>query len=255
MSEPTILITGNDEGISNKDLDTATKRLLKGKQYKDLSTLCVIPTRGMIPARCVESWWSLWNPMNNRFQRMIITGMEVGDAYQQAVELLLNHPILKDFKYMLTLEEDNAPPADGLLKLLENICDCPEPCREHFVQVAGLYWTKGHGTGQPMIYGDPKKLLTFHPQVPIPDALQECNGTGMGFTLYHTGIFRDAVFREMCTPPNGNAPVFFKTPQDINGTATQDLYNAGRLRQAGFRIASDNRVRVGHWDQTSGTMF
>lgn len=256
MSEPQIIITGKEEGLNNSAIEAATERLLAGRQYKDMSILCVIPTRGVIPARVVESWWSLMTPMNNRFHRMIISGMEVGDAYQQAVDLLLTNEYLKDFKYLLWLEEDNAPPADGLLKLLESICDCKVPCRDHFVQVAGLYWTKGHGTGQPMIYGDPKGLMTFQPQVPLMDTVQECNGTGMGFTLLHAGVFRDKKYREISTPAGSKEPVWFKTvnsPEE--GLGTQDLYQMSRLRKAGFRIASDNRVRVGHYDLASNTMF
>lgn len=249
MSEPQIIITGQDEGLNNADLDAATERLRAGKQYKDMSTLCVIPTRGTIPARVVESYMGLQSPMNNRFHRMFISGMEVGEAYNQAVELLLHHDMLKDYKYLLTMEEDNLPPYDGLLKLMENICDCRKVCKQHYAQLAGLYWTKGHGTGQPMIYGNPNGLITFEPQVVQPDTIQECNGTGMGFTLFHTGIFRDKKFRELS---NG---AWFKTVQEGGSMGTQDLYMMANLRRAGFRIGSDNRVRVGHYDRETETVF
>lgn len=257
MSEATIIITGQDEGLNNADLEAATERLRTGKQYKDMSTLCVIPTRGVISARVVESYMGLQSPMNNRFHRMFVSGMEVGEAYNQAVELLLHHDMLKDFKYLLTMEEDNLPPYDGLLKLMENICDCKRACREHFAQLAGLYWTKGHGTGQPMIYGNPHGLLTFEPQVVQPGTIQECNGTGMGFTLFHTGIFRDKKFKETSTPEGSNKPVWFKTVQGEGSASmgTQDLYMMSNLRRAGFRIGSDNRVRVGHYDQGTETVF
>lgn len=233
------------EGINNADLKRAQDRLKKAKAYKDVSTVCVIPTRGQVSFRVVESWLNLQSPMNQKFVRLGIQGVEVGDAYEKAVEIILNHPQLKDFKYMLTLEEDNIPPPDGLLKLYENICDCAKPCTDHFVQVAGLYWTKGHDTGQPMIYGDPKKLLAFNPQVPKPNAVQECNGTGMGFTLFHMGLFRDKRFERP----------WFKTLQGADGMGTQDLYMMGKIRKLGYRIASDNRVRVGHYDASTDTVF
>src|SRR5262245_23538556 len=142
----------------------------------------VVPTRGVIPARVVESWMGLMSPMNNPFVRMFISGMEVGDAYNAAVDTILAHPVLSKFPYMLTVEEDNLPPPDGLLRLLESMDD--------YAAVGGLYWTKGEG-GQPMIYGDPKAILAFQPQVPIPDRVQECNGLGMGFTLFRLDTFRD----------------------------------------------------------------
>lgn len=158
--------------------------------------------------------------------------MEVGDAYNTAVELILNHPELSTWKYMLTLEEDNMPPPDGLLKLLETI--------PGHGAVGGLYWTKGE-EGQPMIYGNPQGILNFIPQLPIPDQIQECNGLGMGFTLFDIDMFR-----------NVESP-WFKTRQEYTpgeGVAmyTQDLYFFEKAKKAGYKMASDNRVKVGHLD-------
>jgi hypothetical protein len=241
MSEPAIFI-GGDIGISHRDLKKTKERLERGKQYKDLSTVCVVPTRGLISARVVESWMNLMMPMNNRFVRIFVQGMEVGDAYQKAVESILDHPMLRNFKYLLTLEEDNIPPPDGLLKLLESICGCKNVCKEHFAQVAGLYFTKGE-LGQPMIYGDPKGIMSFEPQIPKTNTVQECNGTGMGFTLFHLGLFKD---KQVPQP-------WFKTIQEYDpnkGTSigTQDLYFMANIRRLGYRIASDNRVKVGHYE-------
>jgi hypothetical protein len=243
MTEPQIII-GDSAGFHNSDLEAANARLKKGKQYKDLSTICVIPTRGVIPARAAEAFCNLMSPMNNPFLRMWISGMEVGEAYEMAVETILSNEGLKNFRYLLTMEEDNLPPPDGLLKLYENICDCAEPCNVHFAQVAGLYWTKGEG-GQPMIYGDPKGVLGFQPQVVQPNAIQETNGTGMGFTLFHLGLFRDKSIERP----------WFKTVQGPEGLGTQDLYAMAKFRRAGYRIASDNRVRVGHLDVGTGVVW
>lgn len=248
MPEPTIII-GGDIGAHNKTLERTRERLRVAKQYKDLSTVCVIPTRGLIPARVVESWMSLMTPMNNAFIRIFAQGFEVGDAYSEALEAILAHPQIRKFKYLLTLEEDNMPPPDGLLKLLENICDCDKPCLNHFVQVAGLYFTKGE-MGQPMIYGDPKTIMNFQPQVPVPDKIQESNGTGMGFTLFHLGLFKD---KRIPKP-------WFKTVQEYDPQTgvqigTQDLYFMGNIRKLGYRVASDNRVKVGHLDHGSGMVW
>lgn len=240
MSEP-IIIMGDPSGHHNADLKASARRLREGKAYKDLSTVCVIPTRGVIPAAAVESWLSLMTPMNNKFLRIFVAGMEVGDAYEKAVELILSHEELSKWKYLLTLEEDNLPPADGLLKLYESICDCKVLCREHYAQVAGLYWTKGEA-GQPMIYGNPKEMLTFMPQVPIANTVQACNGTGMGFTLFRLDLFRS---KDIEKP-------WFRTVQEGGAQGTQDLFFMGKVRKAGYRIASDNRVRVGHWSQDEG---
>lgn len=172
-------------------------------------------------------------PMNQKFTRIIIKGMEVAEAYNTAVETILNHPELKNWKYMLTLEEDNMPPPDGLLKLYENV--------EDYAVIGGLYWTKGEG-GQPMIYGDPRGIFSFIPQVPIPDTIQECNGLGMGFNLWNLNIFRDPKFEKP----------WFKTvqswsPEEGGKMYTQDLYAYEKIRKLGYKVACDTRVKVGHY--------
>src|SRR5438874_557435 len=86
-------------------------------------------------------------------QRIGMLGMEVGDAYSTAIEQVLAHPGLKDHRYILTLESDNTPPPDGLLKLLRRMEEHPE-----FACIGGLYWTKYDG-GVPQIWGDPKDPL------------------------------------------------------------------------------------------------
>jgi hypothetical protein len=235
MTEPQIIL-GGDVGYHNRTQRRSAKRVKDSGAYRDLSTVCVIPTRGTVPARVVESWMGLQSPMNQAFVRMFIEGMEVGAAYEKAVDTILNHDMLRGFRYMLTLEEDNVPPSDGLLRLFENI--------DRFAVVAGLYYTKGEA-GMPMIYGDPKGILSFNPQTPVPGKVQECNGTGMGFTLFDLRLFREGKIERP----------FFRTQQDDRGVGTQDLYFAGKARQAGYRIASDNRVRVGHLDKTTGVCW
>lgn len=237
MSEPQIIV-GYEAGEHNSSKQSV-KRLTRGKTYKDLSTVIVIPTRGVIPARAVECWMGLMTPMNQKATRIFISGMEVGAAYNAAVELILKHPELGKWKYMLTLEEDNMPPPDGLLKLYESM--------DRFDAVGGLYWTKGE-EGQPMIYGAPGGILNFVPQKPVPDTVQECNGLGMGFTLFKIDMFRRM------------EPPWFQTVQEwtpgIGGRGyTQDLFFFESARKAGFRIASDNRVKVGHLDPETGKVW
>lgn len=233
--DPVIIVP---EGINNADIKKAQDRLRKGGQYHDLSTVIVCPTRGVIPARVVESWMQLMRPMNNKvYGPIFVQGAEVGAAYETAVEMILGSQ-LAEWKYVLTIEEDNMPPADGLLRLYESICQCPKLCGDHYGAVGGLYWTKGEGTGQPMIYGNPKGILSFEPQVPLPGRVQECNGLGMGFTLFRLDVFRDTAIERP----------WFKSIQSVTeGQGTQDLYFFSRMRKAGYRLASDNRVLVGHY--------
>lgn len=172
--------------------------------------------------------------MNQPFVRVMVKGMEVADAYNAAIENILNHPEISKWKYILTLEEDNMPPPNGLLKLYESIDD--------YSCVGGLYWTKGEA-GQPMIYGVPGKLPEFAPQIPEPDTVVEANGLGMGFNLFKMDLFRD----EKIPRP------WFKTlqewsPESGSASMTQDLYFYKNVRNLGYKVACDTRVKVGHYD-------
>jgi hypothetical protein len=157
--------------------------------------------------------------------------------------MVLENADLSAFKFILTLEEDNAPPADGLIKLYESI--------DTYDAVGGLYWTKGE-SGQPMCYGDPTVMpLNFIPQIPQPDTVTPCNGLGMGFTLFRTEMFKDKRF------DYGN---WFKTKQEVvpgKGTyvMTQDLWFFQKARELGYKFACDSRVKVGHYDAAAQLMW
>jgi hypothetical protein len=230
----------NLEGIHNSDLERARGRLMRGSTYKDLSTVCLIPTRGLISAKVVQSWLGLMTPMNQKFVRIFLEKMEVGDAYNNGIKMILDHPDLSKWKYILTLEEDNCPPPDGVLKLYEGMAK--------FDAVGGLYWTKGE-QGQPMIYGNVNELpKNFVPQLPIPDSVQPCNGLGMGFTLFKLDMFKKVP-----------AP-WFRTLQEFvpgQGTraCTQDLYFFQEAAKHGYKFACDTRCRVGHYDSSTDTCW
>jgi hypothetical protein len=236
------IVFENFLGKHNSELDSSISRLEKAKSYQDLSTVCIVPTRGVIPAKVVQNWWGMMNPMNQKFMRVFMIGMEVGAAYSAAIEQILANPILRSWKYILTLEEDNMPPPDGLIKLYENM--------DKFDVIGGLYWTKGD-LGQPMIYGHPKSIPgNFIPQLPIPETVQECNGLGMGFNLFKMDIFRD---------PRIPRP-WFKTLQEYNpgvGASgyTQDLYFYENIHKLGYKVACDTRVKVGHYDIDSDIVW
>src|SRR3954453_10642785 len=85
MTVPAIILS-TDPGVHNLNPDVSAERIKRGKGYRDLSTVCVIPTRGTVDARVVEAWWSLITPMNQPFVRLMVRGMEVADAYNAAVE-------------------------------------------------------------------------------------------------------------------------------------------------------------------------
>jgi len=235
------IVMENWQGRHNDDPEQSRERLLDGKTYRDLSTILVVPTRGTIAARVVQCWMNLMPPMNQRFMRMFLIGMEVGEAYNAAVETILAHPELSKWKYMVTLEDDNMPPPDGLINLYKGM--------DQFDVVGGPYWTKGEG-GQPMIYGDPKSFpKSFIPQVPqAEEGLQECNGLGMGFNC-----FKIDIFRKVPRP-------WFKTLQQYTPgqgaqVYTQDLYFFQEAAKCGFRFACDTRIKVGHFDANNDLIW
>jgi len=230
-------------GVQNSDLKQANARLSKSKSYRDLSTVIVTPTRGgrSLCPRFVANLSGLMRPMNQQvYGPVFMSGMEVGQAFNSAVEMILGNPQLSKFKYMLTVEDDNLPPPDGLLKLYESI--------DEYDVVGGLYWTKGE-CGQPMIYGNPASSpLNFVPQAVVSNSVQKCNGTGMGFTL-----FRMEIFKRLPAP-------WFETKQswDPNSGSkcyTQDLWFYEKLIRSGGSVAVDNRVKVGHLDIETGNVW
>ena len=223
------------EGFHNESLEAAKERISKARSYADCSTIMVVPAIKPIPPKVYMSHLGLMAPMNQKFTRMCMENMEVGDAYNAAVEFILGNPELSKWKYILTVETDNILPADALLKLIEDIESGP------YDAVGGLYWTKGEG-GQPMCYGNPAELpRNFRPWLPMEDSVTKCNGLGMGCTL-----FRIDFFKKMPAP-------WFKTVQELlpyHGARqfTQDLWHFEEGTKYGERVACSSRVLVGHYD-------
>jgi len=237
LSSDVEIISGNNSYHNDSDY---VSRLEKEKTYRDLSTIIICPTRGMIPSRVVANWQYM-RPMNQKVVGPIfMERMEVAEAYNQGIKMILDNPELAKYKFILTVEEDNYPQnPDGLLKLYESIdgYDC----------IGGLYWTKGQN-GQPMCYGNPEmQPLNFIPQVPVPGQLTPCNGLGMGFNLWRIEMFKDKRFEY---------GKWFKTEQSfVQGVGakayTQDLYFFEKAVGLGYKFACDARVPVVHWDEVN----
>ena len=229
--EPQI-ISSYDGGKHSANLEQTISRLTREGSYKDLSCIQIVPCFGTIPTRVVASWLNLYSPPNAKFVRLFAVGMEVGHAFTSCIENILAHPELSKFRYIVTLEHDNIPPPDGIVKLLAQMEEHPE-----YSCIGGLYFTQGPG-GVAQIWGDPKDPVTnFRPQVPVPNTVQECCGTGMGFNVWRLDMFKD---------PNLRRP-WFKT-QTEGGVGTQDLYFWSDARKHGHRCAIDTSIRVGHYD-------
>lgn len=228
------------EGINNGAPKRTRARLDAAAAWKRQRVVIILPAGRDIPAKVALALINLARPPNNPSVPILAQDMEVGVAYSKAIEGVLEHPELSTWEYILTVEHDNLPPPDGLLRLLERMEANPR-----FACIGGLYFTKGHG-GQPQIWGDPKDpVLNFRPQRPDPaGGLVECNGTGMGFNLWRMSMFKDKKLRR---------PWFVTQKHD--GVATQDLYFWTDAKKRGYRCAVDCSVKVGHLDTATGIVW
>ena len=223
-----------DFGRHNVDLEKSTKRVLESGSWRKQNVAMIIPASTLVPAKCALAWMNLVFPPNNGVVRILTQGMEIGEAYNEAIKSLLKN--VPDFQYVLTVEHDNVPPPDGILKLAAYMDQYPQ-----YAAISGLYWTKGE-IGHPQIWGDVSDpVVNFRPQPPRGE-IQECYGIGMGFALWRLDMFKD----EKLVKP------WFKTVVNGDGFGTQDLYFWRNARPLGYRCAVANTVRVGHFDHKTG---
>lgn len=223
---------------------------IPGSTYRDQSTFIIMPSRDeLIHYRVTSALYSMIAPMNQKRGIAIVTGHEVGVAYNTAIQNVLNDPQLSRWPYIMTIETDNIVPVDAHKRLLETI----EAGK--WDAVGGLYFTKGE-INMPMAYGDPARFestgeLEFTPRS-VADAVSAgqvmpVNGVACGCTLWRTEMFK-------VIPP----PWFVTVDDIVDGIPqgfTQDLYFCKRARFAGRRFAVDCRVKVGHLDLATGEVY
>ncbi len=229
------LIIQDFSGYHNTNMDETRARLIKGGSWKKQRIIVIIPAGDMIPAKCALSMWNLAFPPNNGVVRILAQGMEVGEAYSNAIEGILADPNLREWEYILTVEHDNVFNSNACMQLVEAMENNPQ-----FACIGGSYFTKGpQGCWQG--WGAPEdEVLNFRPQIPKgTEGLQEVCGTGMGFNLWRLSMFRDEKLRRP----------FFKTLNGVDGSCmTQDLYFWSDARKFGYRAAINLECKVGHLD-------
>ena len=266
-----------DQLLEQAHFRDSYKALPQGTTFKDLSTIIILPIPGpqtdkkfINCKKCkakndyeswsfqglhpvfVESYKRLVKPMNVPILEMMPSGYEVGDAYNKSIEMILANPALNKFKFILTLEYDNIipfiPNTQGPLMMLYETMD------KGYDAVGGLYWTKG-SPSMPLIYGDPKQnrddpagmFKVRHDWK--PDDIVECNGMGMGWTLFKLDLFKDKRLKKP----------WFQTINDHSDKGprlyTQDLSFFEKFRKLGYRCAVDTRVRLGHLDFKTGVIY
>ena len=235
--KPELVVT-DMSGHHAQNMPETISRLQRGGSWKKQRCIVILPAADLVPAKCVLSWWNLAFPPNNGVVKIIALGDEVGEAYSRAIEGILTHPELSQWEYIISIEHDNAPPADGVIKLIDQMEKHPE-----FGWISGCYFTKGIGTGVCQIWGSPQQdpIENFRPQPPDPNGgLVEAYGTGQGFCIYRLAMFKDEKIKKP----------WFRTKRGVNGegVGTQDLVFASEARKAGYRCAVDCSIKVGHYD-------
>lgn len=237
-------------GWHNEQYVSNPTQVVAGNSYKIRSTVCFIPTLGELPVRTVQAFNNLMKPMNQKFTQVYLVNHEVGKAYEQMVDILRTNEELRSWKYVLTMEHDNLPPPDGLLKLYDDIES------GKWDAVGGLYWLKGEG-GKPMSYGRPRDdngipilPMDFVPWLPPPNTVAEVNGLGMGFTLFKMKMFLDERFVR---------PLFMTEQSYTPGVGvrafTQDLRFFEAAKKLDYRFAVSTRVLVGHYDKVADKVW
>lgn len=86
----------NKYGYHNSNYEATSRRVTKSKMYEDLSTVCIIPTpTGMVHSKFVQYFSGMMRPMNQMFHVHFESGKEVGQAYSDAIEMILSNNFFK----------------------------------------------------------------------------------------------------------------------------------------------------------------
>jgi hypothetical protein len=227
-------------------------KALHESTYQDCSTVIVTPTRGLLSPRWVQAWSALIAPLNQKRALRLVEGAEVADAYNKAIQSILSDWQTCKYRYVLTLEDDNLPPADAHLRLLASIGE--------YDAVGGLYFRKQE-PHVGLLLGDPEHFrrtgeMEFRPRDPRAAIdrgdVVEVNCVPMGCTLFKLDLFRS-------TPGPWFQTVneFLMTPEGPLGQRrlTQDAAFCEAMRWRGKRFAVDCGLRVGHLDIETGEVW
>lgn len=221
----------------NGQVDTV---LVKGNGQsgvRNLNTIILHTTRGMVPAETVESWMGIYTKMNHKSLHLIVSGMDADEGLNTAIQRILEDKVLSTFAYVLLWDDDNIAPHDGLLRLIDRIGD--------YDALGGLYVTKDNGIHLPLCLGRPEEIRDWTPRSET-SGIVECNGTGTGFVLVKMDVFK-----RLSNP-------WFKSVEQPEGPFMRmqhDVYFFYHMRQAGMRIAVDMDLPIGHYDVTKGVIY
>lgn len=190
---------------------------------------------------------ALVTPTNFNVIQIIVDGLEVGHARNEAVRGVLQHDPMPEFLFFL--DYDVIPSCDAIQKLHLRARHFPE----HDI-FAGVYCSKSD-LPEPLIYKG-NGVGPFWDWT-IGDLLtEEITGVHMGLTL-----IRSSLLKRMAAADVG--PLFLTVDERIidekglhTKRGTEDLYFCDRaVNEFGARILVDTSVLAGHIDNGSGRIY
>lgn len=232
------------------------KTYIELNSYQDKSIVCVIPTRGMVDIRVVDAWFKLITPINHKFTKLFMSGGELADSYNTAIITILNHPDLQNTRWLLTMEDDNIPPPDGILKLVDSMLK-HENDGDKYWAISGTYFTKpsrDYIEHAPIAFGcgDTGKWNMMTPPLKDDGSVTQCCLIPQGFTLYDLNIFRKLEYPWFKTVEyhDSSRNIF-----DKNVCATQDAYLFENMWNNNMKIGCRGDIRVGHLDPKTNEIW
>lgn len=240
-------VVKDPEALGFQRIDVST-----GLTFHKANTVVIVPMREpFLHVRFHQALSGLISPPNQAKTCVFAVGQEVGHAYNNVISNILNDPVLSTWQYILTIEDDNLPPPDAHIRLIESINS-----NGGYDAVGALYWTKGDFQ-MPMAYGDPDDYAKngvpdFRP-LDVKEATKKgylvpCQGLAMGCTLWRMDLFRDIGYPWFVTAadwsPNKGAECY-----------SQDLFFCKKAVMAGKRFACDCRIKVSHMDWKTGIAY
>jgi predicted SAM-dependent methyltransferase len=190
----------------------------------------------------------LMTPTNFALVDVNVDGMEIGDARQKAIEIVMEMPNRAEFLFFL--DYDVVPAYDALEKLLIRARHYPD----HDI-FSGVYVSKSL-PAEPLIYEEDGAGPFWDWQ--IGDLLiDKIHGCHMGLTLIRTALF------DRFPKSAWDTPLFLTVNQMEIGAGgmpnlrrgTEDLYFCARaVKEAGARFIVDTSVLAAHQDYKTGIL-
>ncbi|MEO9196448.1 MAG: hypothetical protein ABI445_22575 [Polyangia bacterium] len=202
-------------------------------EYRDRSYSVVVAMRGNVHPVAYAAHTAMANPANaKRVDGAVIYGKEIGYARCRLFETA----IATGAAYALCLDDDVLPPRDIVARLLDGFEAAPSDT----AAVSALYCTKD-AENLPIILGDPARGADDHTwrRAPAVPGLVMVNAIPLGAALVSLAAIKKVA-----------PPVCVMTDDE-----SEDVNLSRKLTALGFKLYVDTRIRCGHLDVTTGTIY